>query len=507
MQAAFRRWGRHRTPRARTPIATRARRRVVAVALLAATACGSTVGPLPPDDSAARQRPDELRAGSPEIVGGGTATALSPRSLSVTARRSGGGRPPSTGQAGPTVGALPAGGTIDIGLVQLEDSGTINARVGVQLDFGDTNRQQRILLDDINRRGGVGGRRLRPVYFRVSEQTSESYASLEQRACATWTEDGHVFAVLAHPLVGTSDNLRSCLEKRGVIVIGGLDPADVDTYRQFPHYVGTGSPELQRQAHLLIDVLVEQRYFGPDAVAGLLTYDMPAFRRAADRVIAPRLEARGVPLATTAYVNPPQSTASVADMQAAIAAAALRMRSDGVTHVIVLDVSGGLTYTFMQTAENQRYRPRYGLTTGSGGQLTATLVPKAQLEDAVTAGWLPVIDVGPAAPGGAAPGFGECAQLMRHNGEMLDSSAAQRAASHSCDVFSVFAGAMAASPSAHADAFIAGLDRLGNTVPSAQVLSLRYGPGRRDGVDAVRATVFDAGCGCFGYVGPLKVIG
>ena len=396
------------------------------------------------------------------------------------------------------------GGAIDVGLFHLDEAGFLNAAMGVQLDAGDTNRQQRILLEDINRRGGIAGRQLRPVYFRVNEQTTESFAALEQRACATWTEDNRVFAVLGHPLVGISDNLRGCLERRGVVLIGGVQPADVETYRTFTHYVGTGSPELHRQGRLLVDVLAEQGYFEPNGNVGLLTYDVPMFRRTAQDVIEPRLRARGVPLRTTAYISAPQSTAEFADAQAAIAAAGMRMRSQGVTHLIILDPSGGMSVTFMQAAENQRYRPRYGLTTTSGGQVTATMVPRAQLAGAVTLGWLPIMDVGDPSPPDTPTAFAPCANLMRTNGEMIESLFAQRAAAQSCDEFAVFAAGVSAAPAVTPDGFITGIEQLDRTVRGAQVLTLRYRTGHRDGVAAVRATVFDSSCGCFRYAGNVK---
>lgn len=68
----------------------------------------------------------------------------------------------------------------------------------------------------------------------------------------------------------------------------------------------------------------------------------------------------------TYYYSYPAATADDAKAIADIQAAQLRFRSDGVTHVIALEVNGQVF--FGRDADTRHYRPRYGVNSAGGLQ-------------------------------------------------------------------------------------------------------------------------------------------
>jgi ABC-type branched-subunit amino acid transport system substrate-binding protein len=342
------------------------------------------------------------------------------------------------------------------------------------------------------------------VYYSFSATTTETYTALEQAACSTWTEDDRVFAVLGHPAVHVSDNLRACLERRGVVVVAsGLShAADALTYQRFPHFATAGGPSLDRVALALARGLVAERYFEGTSGVAVVTHDIPAFRRATDSVLEPELRAHGITLEQKLYLSAPDRSADFATESTQASNAVLRLNAAGVTHVILLERSGSLGLAFMRAADSQRYRPRYGLTSATGGQLTAGMVSPAALAGAVSIGWIPLIDVGEGPTFAPPPAYGACLDVVRRGGAAAADLVARWSAAATCDIFQVFrAAAAGAGSSLTADAFMRSLESLGDSVAAASVYSLRYAAGRRDGTGAVRHTRFDTGCACFRYTG------
>jgi hypothetical protein len=50
------------------------------------------------------------------------------------------------------------------------------------------------------------------------------------------------------------------------------------------------------------------------------------------------------------------------------------------------------------------------------------------------------------------------------------------------------------------------IEVLGTGYPLASGLSARFGPGKRNGIGAVKAMLFDEACACVRYVGPARPI-
>lgn len=161
--------------------------------------------------------------------------------------------------------------------------------------------------------------------------------------------------------------------------------------------------------------------------------------------------------------------ASTFDRQASGAASAvLRFRSNNVTHVLSSD---SFVAFFMLPAEDQGYRPRYGLNSYHvPAAALQALVPPRQLAGSLGIGWLPVSDVDAAHnPGPVGPGETACRKVMKDAGVNISSAGAALIAMEFCDGTRLFVDGIVAGGGPGSRAIHAGVARAGPTFRSALV--------------------------------------
>ena len=422
------------------------------------------------------------------------------------------GGPAPLGHDGPGVTAT----TITIGVLYSQNAAAANAALGAGgVKTADPVASTRILFDDINRHGGVAGRRLLLVTYGVDPQSTQPYAQSAQAVCSYFTEDHKVFALIdGAPFAGRG--ARTCLNKHGVLYLGGtLLTDDAFVANELDALSLTWSHLYAR----LPSVLGEQHWFGgwnyataaPGTLpvrVGVLTVDSPSLAHAVDRVLVPGLRAQGHAPAAAEVIKiaPPGGFTDDGAVVAAIHAAVLRFRSDGVSHVILTDSNASMSLLFQNDAYSQRYFPRLGGSSGNGWQalLTAGSLRAQTLAGAVGMGWSPLLDLpysgayGPEANATRRACFDLFARAGTHAQD--GNSASGMAAA--CDIAYLLPRALRGyhGPVDRA-AVIRLVGRLGTSYPSAGTLGLRFGPDKRDGVGAYRPWAFQSGCQCFAYVG------
>ena len=521
------------------------------LALALTTACGSTVATQPDTASGAAGGGlvSDPSLGGPPVDGGGTGlgpgtgsggpgafapggttAAGSGGSGGVTSSTGGGagvgtaqgpaagGAPATTGATGPGVTAT----TINIGLsysVNSQAAASALGASGAGAGGGDGKRIWDIAVKDINDGGGVLGRKLVPVYHEFDATSGEPQASQEQAACEDWTRDHKVFWVS----YAGGDTITPCLHKAGVAHSNSaLTDASTAFYRKFPYYVEAGTLQIDRVAAALPERLRAQGYFGAwDTVrgvaggasavkVGIVSFDDPASTFAVDRLLVPavkRLVAGEPEVFKVAY---PRSTADNATAISAIQSATLRFRDRGVTHVLPFETAGaGVGTFFAQGAEQQKYYPRYGLTSGNGTQLLVDqgLWPKTQLNGALGIGWLPLVDVRNADNPDDGPDSNDarrsCVAVMTKNGVDASSAIVKRQVVEACNTVRLLKAALeAGGTGVSRDAFLAGVHRLGRSFVSGTTFATFYDPAHHDGVSQVRPVGYTAACECIRYTGP-----
>lgn len=501
---------------------------VLAVGGLLLSACGSTVS---------TDRQAALERGGTGVVGGGADTALGDPEVAVDEFGnpvSPGGEPggaaagPGGASAGPAggpggggsaarSGGGAAGGGRSVGVTDTEifigisyatNGSEANEAIGAGAATStDTKRAMELVIKDLNDRGGINGRKVVPVWHAVDALAAKTYEQHGQEMCATWTEDNKVFAAFGAPY----ESLRQCMENAGApMTYTSLSGSSELTFREYPLYYEPGNLNLSRIARHTVDSLARRKFFPAGARIGLLTFDDPYFRQAMTQSMIPALKRQGLQPAETVYVPSPQSTSDLGGLSAGISSAVLQFRAAQVSHVLILDSAAVATFLFMQEAESQRYRPRYGLNTQNGNtalsDLLASSDSQAQLVNSLSIGWAPSLDLAGADDPNekASPLRRRCLKILEDGGLTAFSSRnAMGQALITCEEVWFFeAAAKAAGRNLTTQSFVAGIESIRSTVDSPLTLGNRFGPGRHDGVARVADAAFVDSCRCFRYTSP-----
>ncbi|MGH2806760.1 MAG: hypothetical protein ACRDKT_05735 [Actinomycetota bacterium] len=498
---------------------------LAALIALVALACGSTV-PIQEQEAAEAAAEQGLTDGGLTTAGGTTGTDFGTGDGSVSS--TGGGSGTVTG-SGTTAGGSGGSETVASGRVTAGENGPgvtsdeIKIGIGYAEDTGEANqalgaagasqagweRAHNAMIDYINANGGIGGRKVVPVFHRLQTVTSEPIDQQDQEACAHWTEDDPVFISNG---AWRTENGIACLEKAGTVVMtsNGLRYKSGSFFEKYPHYVEFDGIDNDDHSTLYADSMAKLKFFSNDAKLGILSFDDPEYAGPVQNTLIPRLDQLGVEVTDVAFVKRADNTNESGEMVSQINNAVVRFKGEGITHVMFLDQGANLAFFFMQGAERQQYRPRYGLTTGSGGTTMADLLrsggdedARAQLHGAVAVGWFPTIDVrSDDLPAWATPASQEeCYKIMRKGGVNMDSANARAQALSVCDShWTMKATLEAAGKVLNQDTFIRGLDAIDATkLDPTSGMELAFSATRHDGnAQAAFLRFFDK-CVCFRY--------
>ena len=501
----------------------------VGLALLLASACGTTVrggetfqsvgagGAAQPVGPGGSQGAGSS-AGMTGPVQGGTGAGLSAgagqRSASNpgTPQAASSGRVPSSSittlsPAGVASGGGPAA-TLQLGMVRLINNNSfVSSLNGKGLTVGDVVVEQNAVISYINAHGGIDGRRVVPVYADYDVSNTSSFDSQIQSMCSTWTQDNHVFAVLLGWAV-ESPTLEQCLASRNTPWIYNSVPSrcesclDGQVYQRYPLLLAPTSFELGSMSRSYVDGLAAQGFFAKGTKVGILLWDQAAVQRVMAGVVLPRLNQMGIQ-SDVETIHWPGSNTEIDQTGTAISSAELRFRTDGVSEVMFWDTGGygALADLFMQAAEAQKYRPRYGLMSGSRPVTLVQNVAVAQLENAVGVGWDPGADVDDQHDAAATTQTTVCRSIMTAAGQQFADRNAEYTAIGICDGLFFLQQVLAHAPSLTASALVAQAEALGGSFVPATQISTQFSSSRHAGVSGYRHLRFDAGCTCFVYVG------
>ena len=443
---------------------------------------------------------------------GGSSTGTAGATGATGAQPAAAAAPGAAGKNGPGVTAK----EIFIGIAYTKNGDQANAAIGAAISRGDERENARAVIDQINERGGVAGRKLVPVFHAYDAQSAETTAQQQQAACATFTEDNKVFASTA----SGDDALDACLAKAGVFQVtsGGIINQDAKFFRDFPSVFSVGAMSQDRMMTDLVKAFGRQDYFSgwdtnlaqpakTKAKLGILSLDTPTWNRPLDKVLLPALARAGHPVETrlVVRVHNPQSQGEVGQTVGDIQNAALRFRDAGVTHVVMLDATAFMTLTCLNNTRSQRYFPRLGANSATGMQALhdAGAVDAQQFSGAVGLGWLPTLDL-PAGQGDKylTPATKECLDNnKKRTGQEFTSTNAASIALSICDSINGIAAAIAkAGPVLNFQTGIKGMEAIGGTLRTAAIPKVFLGPGRHDGLELGFDLKWDTACTCAKYM-------
>jgi hypothetical protein len=463
----------------------------ITVAVALASACGSTV---PLGQRVADTTTTGLGTATQqnEGLGGAGTGALTPGAAHATGAGATGGTPgsatsgpasltPKTSVRQPVSGVTAK--TITIGFIYTTGRAEAAAALGAAgVTSGDELAQWKLLIQAVNKSGGLGGRQIKPVFFGEASNTGESISTKEAAACTAFTQDNHVAAALSS--FEFTDGFMNCMNKHGVPTAYSLETLNsTSTYDKYPLQFEPGNLGLDRQGAELGSSLANQGYFSGTvpAVNGVIAYDTPAYHAGVD-ALEHSLKARGIALKDKRFIPFPNESKDTGAVAAQVSSIELAFASEGVNHVMIFDLNGLVSLLFMTNA---------------------------QLKDARGIGWIPVLDLASAeyGPTKGSPARRRCRDIMIKGGQQqgLSSPGAELVATGQCDIAFMMQQAFQhlTGPVSGA-ALRAAVRAIGTAFPPAGTFSTSFGTGRRDGVSTVRDVAYQTSCSCFRYTSPLR---
>jgi ABC-type branched-subunit amino acid transport system substrate-binding protein len=478
------------------------KRTALLLALLLTAACGSTVQQTG-GTAAGVEAGDDVSSGDELSAASGTSDSATDGTAAPGAAPNGNARTRVTAsqraQAAANQAAGSRGGAVKVGIRYPSNSSGLIGTLGfADIDPGDSKAMAQTVVEDINTRGGIAGRKIEPVYFPfdVTASTAPGGGDAEnQKACSAFTEDTKVFAVVS-PIV-SGEVLQNCLAQRGVAFVdenwnyidaysaGYWTPAYPDTVRSFP---------------ALVDRLVATGFITRTAKIGAVYQDLKNRKKVVDQALRPALARHGLKLDATVAWTPQGADA--------FASGVLRFQAAQITHVFVLDPGGLETFGWMAEAESQGFRPKYALDTRNYPFLQQGQSPPAQLANARGIGWVPAADVGVQPDAELTPAERRCLGVVAKAGQDMQDATNVRVAFAYCNTLEFL---KAAAGDASTDLSFASVQRggegLGDRFTPVGTFAVRFGPGRHDGAIAARDFAYDTGCSCFRYTGPVFSFG
>lgn len=238
--------------------------------------------------------------------------------------------------------------------VALADLDTLN-RTGVGASNGTVDERRKVweaIVDDANRRGGVGGRTIEAVFapYDAIDRTAAA------QACRRLAEDSEVFVMFGD--VGWNRPAATCATRQYGVPNISYDPLDVATFADSGGLLWTSLATAERilQNHV---TSLHDRGLLRGKTLGLVTTegDTDAY----DTVEIPTLRSLGYEVAHRSDLSQDPSTA-----QSQIPVEIQQMRSKGVDFIIW---EGGPLYGnfWIPSAQRSGYRPSYSFSEWNSG--------------------------------------------------------------------------------------------------------------------------------------------
>jgi hypothetical protein len=422
------------------------------------------------------------------------------------------GSPAATGyDAIPRTGRGWDAKNVYIGVTTVNDIGTVASTLGLKnANPGNQVKDGQAMVDELNRQGGMFGRKVVEVAHNVS--TASMLVNAQQdgaEVCTHFTQDRPVVAVWNTLTPLDLPTFRTCFAQAKIPLIhGSIAPTDTAALNKLHGYsISLISPSFTDLAPVLVSRLKANGYFrgwntttgalgnAPVKVGIIAKNDLTGSRAAA--ILAGNLARAGYPPA--AQFN---YTVSASGTSSNLSSAVLQFRSRGITHVFSTDNGYG---QFLQQADSQKYYPRSAITTFDTPALLRTNVSKKILIGAMGVGSDPAIDVDFAQdPGYITPAQKSCITQQEKYQSYKGLRFALAVALEYCDAFRLIKAAALAAGGLTGPQMVEGFQLAGpEFIPAMTFVSGMHRnnfavPG------AGRDLAFLDRCGCFAYTSKVN---
>jgi hypothetical protein len=189
-----------------------------------------------------------------------------------------------------------------------------------------------------------------------------------------------------------------------------------------------------------------------------------------------------------------------------MSAAVLKFSSAGVTHLLSIPPLGAALLVFMQSAEQQHYRPRYAVSSYGAPTFLAANAPPAQLAGALGIGWSAGLDVNSAQDPRSSPSQAQCLRDLKSSGQGFSGDGRRFAlfiAYGVCDGLNMLQQAARKSNGLGAPSISVGLASLGTSFSPAMVVGNALSNANHAVAGGYRRLSFQDSCACFVYSGSI----
>lgn len=227
---------------------------------------------------------------------------------------------------------------IEVGITYV-DLAPVRA-AGINRDHGDYEKAWRTVIDDLNKKGGINGRTLVPVFAAVSPLGTDP----AQVACVKLSQDDKVFAVMGQTF--GADGPMCYVEQQGMPLLGGSITAEGLSRADAPWYT------LERSSGdlaTMMDAFAADGQFKKKTVGVVAAATDQALT---EDVVIPALATNKVKPKTVAYTNSPND--DIPALRTEMDTIVKRLQADKVDTVIA--VEGAIPVLAGRLAETD-YRP------------------------------------------------------------------------------------------------------------------------------------------------------
>jgi hypothetical protein len=442
------------------------------------------------------------------LTGGTTSTGTT----GTTAPGGSSGRSSTTGQVVPpgatTAAAVPEKGKgwdksyVYIGVNTQKDVNAVAQSINAKgLDAGDQEGQANAMVAEMNRRGGLFGRKVKVIFKDNSTvATKNDPNTAGAAACTYFTQDHPVIALLNPVTLMDVPSFRACFAKAKVPVFSA-SVAAVDKQvgaSLAPYFYQSVAPTWDALAPTFVARLQAQGWFsgwnpqtgapsGGKAKVGVLAPSDDIGRRVA-AVLLKALKAAGSTDATSYFY------ADATNQGPAV----INFAGNGVTHVIAVNSD---LIPFQTSASSQNYKPRYGIhTLNAPVTFLESNSPPGQNNGAMGVGWSPSFDVSDANDKYATPAEAECKAIMAKGGQSFSGKRLAEAVAFAfCDGIRLIVQAAAAGNGLTGPAIYQGVQKVNRSFKTAFSFSNGLGGDRLFVPGSARDIQWNTSCRCIRY--------
>ncbi|HEU5033275.1 MAG TPA: hypothetical protein VFT62_00795 [Mycobacteriales bacterium] len=294
-------------------------------------------------------------------------------------------------------------------------------------------------VDSYNASGGIGGRHIQPVYAELHSYNS-NYEAQIAAACAAFTQDHHVAAVLSNTQY-FSEQLLACLAKAGVPLISGdFAGPDRQDAQRYPLFITPTTLVGEDREAAVVGHLAGSGWLQPRNRIGVVVENCPVDQRIYRSGLLPALRRAHLTLASTFSTQCFQSIQDFGTQTSQMSSAVLQFRQARVDRVMFVSqgAEANLVLAFSEVANQQQWHPGYALSSLAVPEALALNAPAAQLANARGLGWLPALDTQDLRQAPATSTGRACLARLQRQGIRPTSGTDLATVSQSCDAFALF---------------------------------------------------------------------